>query len=382
MNKVLRAREGLMFPVNVKILRKSSDGTIIHETAVKNRVLKEYGLYSYVRFILGSFNNNSIWDYKQYVPKYLAVGSNKAPLTGAPGTETAVKVSDLSLFHEINDCDVTGEPIEKNRIKLNRGNFVSDNEEEPFLKVQYEAYIPEDRFVGCEIGELALMTMPTGWNAYARITGFEPFTKGKHEVVQVIWEITIISVESTFRFLPPIKTYLREAIEKAINVLDLWKNDPEGLDGARAALDALIQPATTVGTGLYYLLNNNDMITQDIINNYLSKPFVSLDNTGLVPLIWKFDPNWKPNTVVPSPSTETGIGNIISVNGDKGPDVVLDGNDIFLTGQNGRTITAQLEYLLEQLTTLQSDSVNEVLIQLNNEINAYLGNLEIGAEKI
>lgn len=384
MNKVLRAREGLIFPVNVKILRKNSDGTIIHETAVKNRVLREYGLYSYVRFILGSFNNNAIWDFKQYVPKYLAVGSNKAPLTGAPGTETAVKVSDLSLFHEIDDCAVTGEPIEKNRIKLNRGNFVSDNEEEPFLKVQYEAYIPEDRFVDCEIGELALMTMPTGWNAYARITGFEPFVKGKHEVVQVIWEITIISVESSSRFLPPIKTYLREAVEKAINVLDLWKNDPEGLEGARATLDAMIQPATNVGTGLYYLLNDNDMITQDVINNYLSKPFNSLEDTGLIPLIWKFDPDWRPNTIVPpvGEGIGPGAGNIISVNGYRGPDVVLDGNDIFLTGQNGRTITSELEYLRSLLTSMKGDSVNEILIELSKQITAYLDELKIIAEEI
>lgn len=288
LNKVLKARNGLMFPVNVKIIRKSSDGTLINETAVKNRVLKEYGLYSYCRFLLGSFNNGSIWDYKQYVPKYLAVGTNDLPLTGAPGTDTAVKVTDISLFHEIDDCAVTGEPIENNRIKLSRANFISDNEEDPYLKIQYEAYIPEDRFVGCEIGEMALMTMPTGWNAYARITGFDPFVKGEREVILVIWEITIVSIESSTRFLPPIKTYLREAIEKAIDVLQVDKEDPEGLEGAREALNHLIQPATVAGTGLYYLLNDNEIITQNIINNYLSKPFNSITDTGLIPLIQKF----------------------------------------------------------------------------------------------
>lgn len=295
MNKVLKARNGLAFPVNVKIIRKSSDGTLINETAIKNRILRTYGLYSYCRFLLGSFNNGSIWDYKQYVPKYLAVGTNDLPLTGAPGTDTAVKVTDISLFHEIDDCAVTGEPIENNRIKLSRANFISDNEEDPYLKIQYEAYIPEDRFVGCEIGEMALMTMPTGWNAYARITGFEPFVKHEREVIVIIWEITIVSIESSTRFLPPVKTYLREAVEKGIDVLCDFTIDPEGLEGARAALNALLQPATNVGTGLYYLLNNNEMITQDVINNYLSAPFISLDNTGLISLIWKFDPNWLPS---------------------------------------------------------------------------------------
>lgn len=297
LNKVLKARNGLIFPTNVRIIQTYSDGTIIRDTAVKNRVLKEYGLYSYVRFILGSFNNGAIWDYKQYVPKYLAVGSNKAPLTGAPGTETAVKVTDLSLFHELDDSMYTGEKTENHRIKINRANYVEDNESEPFLKVQYEAYIPEDRYVGMEIGEMALMTMPTGWNAYARITGFEPFIKEPHTVLTIIWEITIISIESSTRYLPPIKKYLLEAVEKAIEILDTHTEDPEGdlYVGARRELDKLIQPATTVGTGLYYLLNDNEMITQDIINNYLSKPFNSITDTGLIPLIWKFEPGWYEN---------------------------------------------------------------------------------------
>lgn len=295
LNKVLKARNGLMFPVNVKIIRKSSDGTLINETAVKNRVLKEYGLYSYCRFLLGSFNNGSIWDYKQYVPKYLAVGTNNLPLTGAPGTDTAVKVTDISLFHEIDDCAVTGEPIENNRIKLSRANFISDNEEDPYLKIQYEVYIPEDRFVGCEIGEMALMTMPTGWNAYARITGFPSFTKGTRETVLIIWEITIVSIESSTRFLPPIKTYLREAIEKAIDVLQKFPEDPAEYSGIREALNKLIQPATVAGTGLFYLLNDNEMITQNVINNYLSKPFISVTDSGLIPLIQKIDPSWRPN---------------------------------------------------------------------------------------
>lgn len=96
------------------------------------------------------------------------------------------------------------------------------------------------------------------------------------------------------RFVPPVKTYLREAIEKAINVLQEYTTDPSGLTGARVELDKLLEPATTVGTGLYYLLNENEQITQDIINNYLSKPFVSITDTGLIPLIEKFDPTWEP----------------------------------------------------------------------------------------
>nr|DAX73802.1 MAG TPA: hypothetical protein [Caudoviricetes sp.] len=294
-DKIFTPKSRLVFPVNVNIYHKSTDGRRLHETSVKNMCLKEYGLYSYVRWLIGSFHNSSLVDNGQYVPQYLAVGSNTAPLNGAPNTDTAVKITDVSLFHELDDTSVTGEPASKNRIPLNRANYIEDVENQNWLKVQYEAYIPEDRFVNETIGELALMTMPTGWNAYARVTGFEPFVKVPNSVVQVIWEITIISVESSERFVPPIKTYLREAIEKAINVLDVYTTDPDGLNNARVHLDALIQPATTMGTGLWYLLNENEQITQDAINNYLSKPFNSLEDTGLIPLINKFDPDWLPS---------------------------------------------------------------------------------------
>lgn len=292
--KKFTPKSPILFPVNVQILHKTTDGRLLKSQAIKNRVLKTFGLYSWVRFILGDFYNNNLLDEGQYIPKYLAVGSNEQPLNGAPGTDTAVKITDISLFNEINDSAVTGEPIERNRIKLNRANYIEDIEDEPYLKIQYEAYIPEDRFVNQTIGEMALMTQPTGWNAFARITGFEPFVKVPHSVVQVIWEITIISIESSERFVPPIKTYLREAIEKGIDVLCDFTSDPNGLSGARIALNALLQPATTVGTGLWYLLNENEQITQDIINNYLSKPFVSITDTGLIPLIEKFDPTWEP----------------------------------------------------------------------------------------
>lgn len=304
MNKFLKAREVMSWPVsNVQILRKRTDGTIINSHIVKNRVLKEYGLYSYIRFILGSFNNESLWDWNQYVPKYLAVGSNMAPLTGAPGTSTAVKISDIGLFHELDDSKVTGEKGTP-RIKLNRANYIEDDEESGYLEVQYEAYVPEDRFVGETIGEFGLMTMAKGQCAFARIAGFEPFVKEPNTVIQIIWTITVISVESSTRYAPPIKRYLREAIEKAIDVLYQDTTDPEGLEGARLQLNALLQPADKQGTGMYYLLNDNQYITQDVINNFLSKPFISVEDTGLIPLIHKFpsgekwepsDPSWGAN---------------------------------------------------------------------------------------
>lgn len=301
MNKILKSRNNIVFPVNVSILRKTTSGKLLGATTAKNMILKEYGLYSYIRFLLGSFSNGSIWDYKQYVPKYLAVGSNSGELTGAPGTKTTVKITDTSLYHELDDSEETHEPIENNRIKLNRANYIEDSAEQNYLKIQYEAYIPENRFVGQQIGELALMTQQTGWNAFARISNFEPFIKEPNTVVQIIWEISVISVESNNRFEGLDKKYLKEAIEKAIDVLYSYTSDPSDTEGniilgAREALNKLVQPVDSDNpiTGLYLLLHDNDYITQDVINNFLSSPYVSVTNTGLIPLINLFDPDFKP----------------------------------------------------------------------------------------
>lgn len=297
MIKNYRPKSPVLYPVNVQILQKKTNGTIINQQSAKNAILKEYGLYSWIRFIIGDFHNNSLIDEGQYIPKYLALGSNEGDLTGAPGTTTTTQITDISLYHELFD-----KPAGYNRIRINRANYIEDNEQDPYLKIQYEAYVPEDRYVNETIGELALMTMSSGYNAFARLTGFEPFVKEPNSIIQIIWEITIISVESNTRFVPPVKTYLREAIEKAINVLQVDTTDPEGLKGARVELNKLIEPATNVGTGLYYLLNDNEQITQDVINNYLSKPFKSITDTGLIPLIQKFPSgkNWKPSGYVVS----------------------------------------------------------------------------------
>lgn len=279
------------FPVNVRIMHKKTDGQLLHEYEVKNRVTKPIALYSVARFWLGDFANNLLSAQQgDYLPKYLAIGSNEGEMTGAQGTTTSVLVTDRSLYHELDDTPRLGETP---RIRVSRANYIEDDGDNDWLKIQYEAYVPEDRYENMKIGELGLMTRQTGWNAFARVTGFEPFIKVPHSVLYVTWEITIVSVESSERLLPPVRTYLREAFEKAVDVLYEFKNDPQDYIGARKALELKLVPGTKVGTGLFYLINNNESITQDVLNNYLSAPFNSLEDCGLISLIHLFDPDWR-----------------------------------------------------------------------------------------
>lgn len=297
----------MIFPVNVNIIHKETNGKLLRNITAKNLVLKQYGLYSWVNFILGNyyngnteenFNNpsyNPSLDSRLFVPSYLAVGSNEDPLEGPAGTTTTTQITDTGLYHELPDPSVVGE-LGSSRIPLNRATYVEDYPQSNWLKVQYEAYIDENRFVGMTIGELGLMTRDRGNNAFARITSFEPFVKERNTVVQVIWEITIISLDTSNQQYDPVnKIPLQECIDKAINVLQVYTKDPDGLTNARVTLDSMIEPYTNNTTAMHYLLSDN--VTQDTINNFLSKEFNSLSDTGLIPLIHKFDPNWNPSTM-------------------------------------------------------------------------------------
>lgn len=292
MNKI-SLKSPILFPTNVRILQKSISGEIINTQEAKNMILKPYGLYSWVYLLTNSFHNGSSVSEDMYIPKYLAIGSNNdedGNFRGASNVTTSVQVTDTSLYNEITD-DVEGQYA---RIKLNRLNYVEDTESGQYLKIQYEAYVPEDRYTGAKIGEFALTTGTSGYNAFARIAGFTPFEKTPNTIIQVIWELSIISVESSDRWVPVDKTSLKEAISKGIDVLKTYTTDPVEngvtLTGARDALNKLLQPANADHTGLWYLTTDNEYVTQDAINNYLSKEFKNVNDTGLIPLINKFEP--------------------------------------------------------------------------------------------
>lgn len=258
MSNVIKQKSPLVFPTNVTIIQKSTDGSLLRQQNVKNRVLKQYGLYSYVNFILGNFNDNINLNPKNYKPSYLAVGTNEGLLNGAAGTTQEVQITDVSLYHEILTDD-----NKTQRIKLNRATYVEDDPKQGYLKIQYEAYIPENMFVDEKIGEFALMTQNSGWNAFARISGFDVFEKTANSVIQIIWEIAVISVESSSRFVPVNKDSLKKSVDSAIQILYSKVADPAGYPKARENLYNLIAPSTTINTGLYYLLAaESNQITQ------------------------------------------------------------------------------------------------------------------------
>ena len=297
------------FPVNVSIRHLDADtGELLSEQHRHNRVLKYFGLYSWFRFIQNDFFNDSIKvDPSFYIPQYLAVGSNSGVRTGPMNTSTTVQINDTGLYHEI-----TQDSTHQGRIPITSQNIIEDRHNQDYLKITYTVIIPKDRFVNETIGEFALMTTADQNTAFARVSGFNPIVKVPNTIVQVLWEVSVRSIETlTDPFRPVSKIHLMECIDAGIRVLREYKEDPEIINmpdgtnisgaGSRQLLQNLLGPYTQVGTAQFYIYDTTS--SQDLINGLINRPFnkadlenINSNNTlksGLVDVINLFE-SWQP----------------------------------------------------------------------------------------
>lgn len=166
--------------INFRIIKRDAKTGKPKETRTsKNRVTK-MALMGIVRMINGEFNQTTPEDMSYYIPKYLALGTNKAS-TINPGVTTEITVNDSKLLDELSP-----------RILLTQRNIVENIENNPYIKLTIKCYIPESSYVGQSIGEAGLFSRNKGSNCWARIS-FNPILKIEEEVLDVTWEITILS---------------------------------------------------------------------------------------------------------------------------------------------------------------------------------------------
>lgn len=179
--------------VTINVVNKKTN-SIIKTVRGSNRVTK-LALMGLIRFTNGEFNPSSP-DYltfvKKYIPRYLALGTNTATEINQ-GVSTMVDVNDSKLLSEIVD-KVTGDSL---RIKLTQRNQISNRYTDPFMKLIIKCYIPETMFNGDTIREAGLFTDETGNNCWARIVLPEPIPKKEDIVLDIMWELTFVSLEST-----------------------------------------------------------------------------------------------------------------------------------------------------------------------------------------
>lgn len=192
-NNLVNSVQGY-FKTNVHIrVINSKTNKLIDQIDGSNRVTK-LALMGLVKFTNGEFNSSSP-DYNEfytkYIPRYLALGTNIAS-TNIGNVTSTVTVNDAKLLSEIRDTD--GSSL---RQLLPQRNVINNRETDPYIKLIIKAYIPEEMFNNEVIREAGLFTDKDGNNCWARIALPTPIYKTEDIVLDVIWEITFVSMEST-----------------------------------------------------------------------------------------------------------------------------------------------------------------------------------------
>ena len=183
---------------NVRICRRSKTGKILEERYAKNRITRLM-LFGIGKFLLGQFNDSSPDKIYEYIPRYLALGTN------TPGDDaqiarvsTVSSVNDARLLNEITQSSTTGESEPVKRVWIAERNMCKLNTKftDPFIKISIKTYISSKQYDGLTIGEAGLFSKEKDNNCLARVC-FSPIVKNKDEVLDIQWDITLLSYGET-----------------------------------------------------------------------------------------------------------------------------------------------------------------------------------------
>lgn len=181
------------FNVTIRVINKKTNSVI--DTIRKSNRVTKLALMGLIKFTNGEFNPSSpdyMYFMQKYIPRYLALGTNISTEINE-GVSSMVDVNDSKLLSEITDR-VTGDNL---RIKLSQRNQIINRYTDPYIKLVIKCYIPENMFNGEIIREAGLFTDSTGNNCWARIVLPKQISKTEDIVLDIVWELTFISLEST-----------------------------------------------------------------------------------------------------------------------------------------------------------------------------------------
>lgn len=173
-------------------------GETTNERVVKNRVTRLM-LWGIARFLSGEFNDSTPDKIYEYIPRYLALGSNK-PSTDNPTSSvgTSVTVNDTRLLNEYTVISSSGksEPVKRVSIQGRQHAKTNTSFSDSFIKLSFSTYISSKSFDKLEIAEAGLFSKEYDNNCLARVV-FSPITKQEHEVIDIQWDITLLSYGMT-----------------------------------------------------------------------------------------------------------------------------------------------------------------------------------------
>lgn len=199
--------------INVTLTMRHSETNEVLKTIKKHNIVSKAAVLSLVRLIDGKFcnadnknlNRSGRLALDNYIPHYFAMGSNVA-------SSESYGVSSIST---INDSRLLSEYTDYPRMRISQRNLIENKPTNPYVKLNIRHYVPVSAYPEYKLGEAGLFTSETGNSCWARVT-FEPFIKEPLTVIDVLWEITIVSLESTNQIYDTIdKSSLWNAMEDA-----------------------------------------------------------------------------------------------------------------------------------------------------------------------
>lgn len=169
--------------VDIRGINKKTGETVIHRRG-HNRCLR-LQLMGIAKFLDGQFNrSNPEKTYYDWIPRYLAFGTNLAAYDSDTGVTSVVDINDTKLLNEISP-----------RIQLPERNVIINRSTQSYVQLVINTYVPETMYNGMTIREAGLFSRLTGNNCLFRIT-FDDITKTEDIVLEVNWTISIISIDS------------------------------------------------------------------------------------------------------------------------------------------------------------------------------------------
>ena len=193
---------GYTIGVNVKINKMDKHtGRILETREGHNRCLRMQ-LLGITKFLNGEFNDTGYIVEQDWIPRYLAVGTNIASVDSASNIKTEVQVNDTRLLDEISP-----------RLKLPDRNVVINRTSQNYVQLIITTYLPEEYYNNQTLREAGLFSKATGNNCLFRIT-FDDIKKTVDSVVEVIWTISVISIDSQNE---PYEEYSKQDLREALN---------------------------------------------------------------------------------------------------------------------------------------------------------------------
>lgn len=185
MGKLNAKDAGFNVGVNVRITKRDKQtGRILEQREGHNKCLR-MTLLGLAKYLNGEFNpTQPHLYYFDWIPRYLAVGTNVATLDSAVGVSTEVNINDTRLLNELSP-----------RIKLPDRNTIINRSNHSYIQLVISTYLPESYYNGQEISEAGLFSKANGNNCLFRIA-FDKIKKTEESVIEINWTISIISVDS------------------------------------------------------------------------------------------------------------------------------------------------------------------------------------------